>query len=50
MTYYPYETFVTDVKALVKQSATYAPDTLIAIARGGLTLVMPMLQPQTIAN
>ena len=38
MTYYPYETFVSDVKALVKQSAAYAPDTLIAIARGGLTL------------
>jgi len=38
MTYYPYETFVNDVKALVKQSADYAPDTLIAIARGGLTL------------
>ena len=38
MTYYPYETFVSDVKELVKRSSTYAPDTLIAIARGGLTL------------
>ena len=38
MTYYSYETFVSDVKELVKRSATYAPDTLIAIARGGLTL------------
>ena len=38
MTYYPYERFVTDVKALVRLSAEYQPDTLIAIARGGLTL------------
>ena len=38
MTYYSYETFVSDVKELVKRSSTYAPDTLIAIARGGLTL------------
>ncbi len=38
MTYYAYETFVDDVKALVRLTETYQPDTLIAIARGGLTL------------
>jgi xanthine phosphoribosyltransferase len=38
MTYYPYERFVNDVKALVKLTQGYQPDTLIAIARGGLTL------------
>ncbi|MDA3945664.1 MAG: phosphoribosyltransferase family protein [Helicobacteraceae bacterium] len=38
MTYYPYEKFVTDVKALVKLTSEYQPDALIAIARGGLTL------------
>ena len=38
MTYYPYEQFVNDVKALVKLTEAYQPDTLIAIARGGLTL------------
>ena len=38
MTYYSYEKFVTDVKSLVQLSKDYEPDTLIAIARGGLTL------------
>ena len=38
MTYYPYEQFVDDVKALVRLTEGYQPDTLIAIARGGLTL------------
>ena len=38
MLYYSYERFVDDVKALVIQTAAYNPDTLIAIARGGLTL------------
>ncbi|WP_345974171.1 phosphoribosyltransferase family protein [Sulfurimonas sp. HSL3-7] len=38
MIYYPYEQFVNDVKALVKLTESYQPDTLIAIARGGLTL------------
>ncbi len=38
MTYYPYERFVDDVKALVKLTSDYRPDTLVAVARGGLTL------------
>ncbi len=38
MIYYSYEKFVTDVKSLVKLTSAYHPDTLIAIARGGLTL------------
>jgi xanthine phosphoribosyltransferase len=39
MVYYGYEQFVEDVKKLViKISAEYDPDTLIAVARGGLTL------------
>jgi len=38
MTYYSYKKFVGDVKELVKITSEYKPDTLIAIARGGLTL------------
>ncbi len=38
MTYYPYTRFVEDVKALVKLSEDYRPDTLVAVARGGWTL------------
>ena len=38
MYYYPYEQFITDVKSLVQQSKAYDPDTLIAVARGGVTL------------
>ncbi len=38
MIYYGYEQFVGDVKQLVRNTAEYKPDTLIAIARGGLTL------------
>ncbi len=38
MIYYSYERFVGDVKELVKMTLEYNPDTLIAIARGGLTL------------
>ena len=38
MVYYGYEKFVEDVKQLVRITAEYDPDTLIAIARGGLTL------------
>lgn len=38
MTYYPYEKFVTDVKKLAQMTKEYNPDTIIAIARGGVTL------------
>ncbi len=38
MRYYGYTEFVKDVKALVKLTDTYNPDTLVAIARGGWTL------------
>ena len=38
MTYYPYEKFVTDVKKLVQMTKEYNPDTILAIARGGVTL------------
>jgi len=36
--YYSYETFVDDVKQLVKKTEEFKPDALLAIARGGLTL------------
>jgi len=36
--YYDYETFVKDVKRLVKQTEPFQPDAILAIARGGLTL------------
>ncbi|PHR55345.1 MAG: nicotinate phosphoribosyltransferase [Arcobacter sp.] len=38
MKYYAYEEFVKDTKKLVKLTKDYEADTLIAIARGGLTL------------
>jgi len=38
MKYYAYEEFVKDTKKLVKLTKSYEADTLLAIARGGLTL------------
>ena len=38
MKYYSYEEFVTDTKHLVELSKDFEADTLLAIARGGLTL------------
>jgi len=38
MKYYSYDEFVTDTKKLVKISKAFEADTLLAIARGGLTL------------
>ena len=36
--YYGYEEFVADAKALVHAASAFEPDTLLAVARGGLTL------------
>ena len=36
--YYTYEEFVKDIKTLEKEIKKFAPDTLLAIARGGMTL------------
>jgi xanthine phosphoribosyltransferase len=36
--YYSYETFVDDVKKLVKETEVFEAEALLAIARGGLTL------------
>ena len=36
--YYGYEEFIKDTKELSKQLKAYEPDTLLAVARGGLTL------------
>ncbi len=36
--YYSYEEFLKDVKELSLQLRVYKPDTLLAVARGGLTL------------
>ena len=36
--YYGYEEFVDDASALVHKIADFDPDTLLAVARGGLTL------------
>lgn len=38
MTYYSYEEFVVDTKKLVSVTKDFQADTLLAIARGGLTL------------
>jgi len=35
---YHYDQFVADVKKLVKETETFEPEALLAIARGGLTL------------
>jgi len=37
--YYKYEEFIEDVNILSKEIKNYNPDCLVAIARGGLTLV-----------
>jgi xanthine phosphoribosyltransferase len=37
--YYTYEEFVKDIKTLEKEIKKFAPDTLLAIARGGMSLV-----------
>ena len=42
--YYDYNTFVTDVKTLVKKTSDFKPDALLAIARGGLTLAHAFAQ------
>lgn len=42
--YYTYEEFVLDAKNLVEQTKDFAPDTLLSIARGGLTLSHFMAQ------
>ncbi len=34
--YYPYSSFVEDIKSLVKQIAPFRPDALLGISRGGL--------------
>jgi xanthine phosphoribosyltransferase len=36
--YYDYETFKQDVQTLVRKTADFAPDAILGIARGGLTL------------
>jgi xanthine phosphoribosyltransferase len=36
--YYGYEEFIGDADALVRKIADFDPDTLLAVARGGLTL------------
>ena len=36
--YYSYDTFVSDVKKLIKETEAFRPDAILAIARGGLTL------------
>jgi len=38
MKYYAYEEFVKDTKKLIEMTSLYKADTLLAIARGGLTL------------
>lgn len=42
--YYTYEEFVSDARSLVEQTKDFAPDTLLSIARGGLTLSHFMAQ------
>ena len=36
--YYTYEEFIKDLQTLEKEVKDYTPDTLVAIARGGMTL------------
>jgi len=46
--YYGYDEFVTDVHDLTKKVEEYSPDTLLAVARGGLTLGHFMAQAMDI--
>lgn len=38
MIYYDYKRFCTDVQSLTKQCEAFHPDTILAVARGGMTL------------
>jgi len=38
MIYYDYKRFCTDVQSLAKQCEPFRPDTILAVARGGMTL------------
>jgi len=38
MIYYDYKRFCTDVQSLAKQCEVFRPDTVLAVARGGMTL------------
>ena len=38
MIYYDYKRFCTDVQSLAKQCEVFRPDTILAVARGGVTL------------
>jgi len=48
--YYPYETFRDDVKELVKRTRDFQPDTVLGIARGGLTLAHAYAMATDIRN
>lgn len=42
--YYSYETFRTDTKKLIKKSRVFEPQSIVSIARGGLTLAHCMAE------
>lgn len=50
MIYYPYDDFRRDVAALVPLLHPFAPDTLLAVARGGLTLTHALGMALNIRN
>ena len=48
--YYSYDLFKNDTQVLVDKCRVFEPDTLLAIARGGLTLSHLMAQAMNIRN
>ncbi len=50
MIYYDYERFRNDVPHLARHCPTFAPDTVTAIPRGGLTLAHALCMALTIRN
>ena len=48
--FYTYEEFIKDVETLEKEIKKFAPDTLIAIARGGMSLAHFLAERLNIRN
>lgn len=50
MIYYDYKQFRTDVQSLAKQCEPFCPDTILAVARGGMTLAHALSMALDVRN
>lgn len=50
MIYYDYKQFCTDIQILSEQCTSFQPDTIIAIARGGMTLAHALSMNLNVRN